>query len=166
MTSESLAQKLRRNLHLKEYLAELGALTGRTVYERELSGIEEVVATREAAQKFRIQQSDRVEIPFSGRRSERFDAFVRQLYEANPRRVSIWTPRTIDCGMIFAPSIASINFDFDFSINDDGIISFLTEDIADYLLLEFSESSDGGKILQVETGGAHWSPVAFEESNL
>ena len=161
MTPEYLSQKLRRARHLGTYLSELAILTGRTVDASELSSSDRVSIVREAAQKFCLQQPSRVEVPFSGRRSERFAEFIEGLHGKNPCPVSIWTPRTIDCGMIYVPSILAIRFDFDFSINVDGIVSFLTEDLEDNLVLDFSEANANERILQIDAKGPGWGKVVF-----
>ncbi|HJU38245.1 MAG TPA: hypothetical protein VJ724_01635 [Tahibacter sp.] len=161
MSNESLSQRLRRNAGLKKYLSELESLTGRVVRSDELSDIDQAVATRQVAQRFRSQQPTSVDMPFSERLSERFAKFVRRLYEANPCPVSIWTPRTIDCGVFVVPSILSVRFDFDYSINDDGIFSFLSEGVDDRLVLDFFEENDGEQVLRVETNGVNWRDVAY-----
>lgn len=161
MSTLSLSEKLRQKLNLKRYLDELTALIGRPVHADELGSLEQAASMREAAQKFRAQAAQVCEIPFSERCSARFKGFVHRLQEANPSSVYIWTPRTINCGTLIVASLPVVRFDFDFEINDEGILTFLTGDLEDSLLLDFSVSPIGEQVMRVETQGANWARVLF-----
>lgn len=151
----------RRKLNLTPYLAELAALTGRPVEIDELGSPEQAATMRQAGRSLVAQSAASVEIPFGDRVSEQFHAFIQRLHAANPSSISIWTPRTIDCGTLVVPSLAAIHFDFDFTINEDGILSFVTVDLMDRLLLDFSVSSAGNQSMIIETQGVNWSRVAY-----
>ena len=81
--------------------------------------------------------------------------------DVNPSSIYVWTPRTIDCGALLVTSLAEIKFDFDFAINDEGILAFTTSDLADSLLLDFSNTSAGEEVLLVETQGPNWASVVY-----
>lgn len=161
MSSSSLSARLRKNLHLKRYLEELRALTGRSVQADELGSLEQVATIRMAAQQLNSQPSVSCEVRFSDRSSERFKSFLQRLMDANPSSVYVWTPDTIDCGALMAPSLDAIRFDFDFTINDDGILSFTTSDLGDRLLLDFSIISTGEQVMKIETQGPNWARVIY-----
>lgn len=136
-------------------------MIGHPVHADELGSLEQAASLREAAQKFGMQPSQACEILFSERFSERFREFVQRLLNANPSSVYIWTPRTISCGTLLVPSLAVIKFDFDFVVNQEGILAFSTSDLEDSLLLDFSISPTGEQIMKVETQGANWGTVAY-----
>jgi hypothetical protein len=161
MSSPSLSQRLRRNLYLKSYLDELSALTGRVVQADELGSLEQAAAMRVDAQKFAGQAPTAWEIRFSERCSERFKKFLRILGDANPSPVYLWTEHTIDCGALLVPSLDVIKFDFDFTINDEGILIFKTSDLDDRLLLDFSSTPMDEQVMKIETQGANWAKVAY-----
>lgn len=161
MSEPSLSDRLRQKLHLKRYLEELSALTGRSVLANELGSLEQAAAMRMAAQKSVAQPFARYEIQFSDRRSERFRKFLQRLTDANPSPVYVWTKHTIDCGALLVPSLAVINFDFDFAINDEGILVFTTSDLADSLLLDFSSTPAGEQVMTVETQGPNWARAVY-----
>lgn len=161
MSAPSLSTRLRQNLHLKRYLDELSALTGRFVQADELGDLEQVAALRMAAQRFLEDAPAQFEIRFSDRTSERFKKFLQSLTDANPASVYLWTPDTIDCGVLLVPSLGAIKFDFDFTINDDGILSFTTSDLSDRLLLDFSSTPAGEQVMTVETQGPNWGSAVY-----
>lgn len=161
MSTPSSSEKLRRNLYLKNYLKELGALTGRTVQADELGSLEQAASIRTEAQKFINQPPTVCEIRFSDRCSERFKEFLQRLKDANSLPVYVWTEHTIDCGALLVPSIDTIKFDFDFAINDEGILAFITRDLGDSLLLDFSSTPMDEQVMKIETRGANWGTVIY-----
>lgn len=161
MSTPSSSGKFRQKLNLRRYLEELTALIGRTVHVDELGSLEQAASMQETAQKSAAQVSQACEIPFSERCSERFKGFVRRLHDANPSSVYIWTPRTIICGALLVSSLDVVKFDFDFAVNEEGILAFSTSDLEDSLLLDFSGSPAGEQIMKIETQGANWARVAY-----
>lgn len=161
MTMASSPGKLRQKLNLKRYLAELSTLTGGSVQVDELVSLEHTATLRQAQQKFEALPTSPSEIPFSERGSERFKEFVRRLHDANPSPVYVWTQRTIDCGALLIPSLMAIRWDFDFTVNEEGMLAFVTSDIADSLLLDFSELQKGEQRMKLETQGANWEGVTY-----
>lgn len=161
MPNPSSSEKLRKKLSMKMYLKELTVLAGRPVQANELGSVEKAVSVRKAGQKFSTLDAASFEIPFADLSSERFRRFVRKLYNANPSSVYVWSPRTIDCGVFLMPSIAAINFDFDFEINEEGILVFLTNDLKDRLLVDFFILSQSHKRSKVEVQGNNWGEIIY-----
>lgn len=161
MSIPSRSEKLRQKLSLKMYLVELAALTGRPVQADELIGLEQTATLRAAQQKFGAQASASFEILFSDRRAERFKKFVRRLHDANPSPVYVWTPRTVDCGALLVSSLGAIRWDFDFTVNEEGMVAFVTSDLADSLLLDLSDLPTGEQCMKVETQGQNWMSVTY-----
>jgi len=161
MPSPSLSQRLLRKSQLKKYLEELGMLTGRVIQSDELSSLEQTAAVRMSLQKIAVNSVVACEIGFSDRKSERFKKFLQSLKNANSSAIYIWTPRTYDCGVLLVPSLESIKFDFDFTINDEGIIAFTTMDLNDSLLIEMFQTSLGAQFLRIETQGVNWARTMY-----
>jgi hypothetical protein len=162
MPTPSSSEKLRRqNLNLKRYLEELAALAGRSVQASELGSVEQALSIREGGVKFVEMATASSEIPFADLSSERFKSFVKRLNEVNPSPVYVWTPRTTDCGAFLLPSISAIRFDFDFTVNSEGILVFITNDFRDRLLLDYFILPTGEQRLKIETQGENWGGMGF-----
>jgi len=161
MSSRSLSDVLRQRRHMDRYLGELSTLMARAVQPDELGSREQAVEMRVAAQGFLGQSSAWCEIKFADRSSEHFAKFLKRLTDANSSSIYVWTPHTIDCGTFLAPSLDVIKFDFPFAINDDGILSFVTSDLQDRLVLDFSRTFAGQEVMRVETQGPGWARIIY-----
>jgi hypothetical protein len=165
MSSLSSNGKLRRKLRLKQYLEELSVLTARTVHADELGSLEHAAAMQSSAQKYNVEPDVVVyRTRFADKSSEQFKKFIRGLRDANSSAIYVWTPRTIDCGAFLVPSLDDVNFDFDFNINSEGILVFVTSDLEDRLTLDFSATSNGEHVLRIETQGMNWPKVRYRAS--
>ncbi|HSX62778.1 MAG TPA: hypothetical protein VLF18_21555 [Tahibacter sp.] len=161
MTSQSLAAKLQRNLHLKSYLAELSALTSRPVEAHELGSPDDAVKYRAEASRSTLLEGARVEMPIAALGDERFTNFIGRLQEANRSSVYIWSEHSIYCGLLLVSSISSIKFDCGVGTNTGELIAFRTKDLMNRLLLDVSESQVGDKYVQIEADGVHWGRVLY-----
>lgn len=158
---QSTPAELKRKLGLKAHLAELALVLGRPVCVEELGTPKEAAALREGSRNLALQPVMAFEMPFADRMSVRFQAFIAKLHAANPSPIYVFIPSTIDCGAILVPSLTDINFGFDFKINDEGVLSFVTADLADRLLLDLFVSSAGDQLMTLETQGANWMQVIY-----
>ena len=161
MPISSSSEKLCQKLKMKKYLEELTVLVRHPVKSADLGSVEQAASIREAAKKLSVSDAASSEITFVDRSSERFKKFVRCLHDANPSQVYVWTPRTIDCGVLLVPSLSAIDFDFDFAVNEEGILVFLTDDLEDRLLLDFFILPADEKRMKIETQGANWGKVIY-----
>lgn len=161
MQYHQATQKRQRKLYLRQYLSELTALAGRDVLEDELGSVDEAVHMRELAKATLGERHEVAQIAFSEIFSNRFKKFIAKLTKANESAVLVWTPRTIFCGTFRVPSLEAVCFGFNFDINPEGIITFMTERMEDGMILDFSVDDQGGQILQIETQGAHWGQVSY-----
>lgn len=161
MSTPASSERIRQKLNLKRYLNELTSIIRRPVHADELGSLEQATSIREAGQKFGVLASESCVVPFSARCSERFKGFVQRLHDANPTSVYVWTPRTIVCGALLVSSLDVVKFDFDFAVNEEGILVFHSSDLKDRLLLDFADSATGEKIMKIETQGANWGKVAY-----
>ena len=162
MATSSSSAKLQKKLNLSRYLHELSSLIGRSIEADELGAPVGATAIREeVGLKFGSLPTQSSIISFSERCSGRFNGFIQRLGELNPLPVYVWTPRTVSCGTFLVSSLASINFNFDFDINEEGMLVFLSSDLKDKLLLDFSRLSAGNQIMTIETQGERWGRVIY-----
>lgn len=160
-TPRSLTER-RKQLNLKAYLAELSALVQRNVTPDELTTAQKVDDLKQIGlANFAGQPTAVVELPFEALTHPRFKAYVESLSLACSSPVYVWTPRTLDCGALLLPSLKAVHFDFDFTINQEGILTFATEDMTNRLLLDFSEGDDRARRVTSETQGACWYTVPY-----
>jgi hypothetical protein len=161
MSNSYIANKIRRNLSLRAYLEEISSLVGHRVQANDLVSVVDTISIQENIQKFILKPKLSWVIPFSDRGLERFGIFIKTLQKANPSPVFIWTPRTADCGTFLVQSLDMIRFDFDFLINPEGILVFVTDDFADRLLLDFSRSQVGEQMMEIEIQGDNWMNATY-----
>lgn len=161
MSNTSLSAKLRQRIDRNKYLEELRSLMGRPVETQELGTLDDVEKLRKIAKKFEFQETSSWDVEFEEIRSDRFVDFVRRLSDTNPSSVYIWTPRTIYCGALLVPSMTMLKLDFDFGINKEGILAFLTSDAQDRLLLDFYSDNNGRRRLKIEVQGDHWRSIHY-----
>lgn len=146
---------------MKKYLKELTVLAGRPVNDCELGSVEQAASIRDAAKNFATLDVMSYDMSFEDKSADRFKRFVESLHNANPSPVYIWTPRTIECGALLLPSLNVIKFDFDFHVNEEGILVLLTNDLADRLVLDFFKLPTGEQRMRIETQGANWGGISL-----
>lgn len=149
-------------MDINEYLHKLSSLAGVSVGYGDLSSKEDARLIRDRSIplcKLPVSQSD---ISFSCLRSNSFSSCVAGLFEKNPSRIYIWLEESIHFGVISVPSILAINFSFDFSIDDNGVIVFLTKDCSDRLLLDLYSDEAGSQRVLIEAQGKNWHGVCAQ----
>jgi hypothetical protein len=157
----SSSKELRRKLQLKRYLAELAAVTGRQIQADELIGLEQTTKLQADQQKFRTQSFASYEVPLSHITTKRFIDFIDRLSKSNNSNVYLWIMRSMDCGVIRLQSLYDVAWGLDLSASEEGILVFVTDDLEDSLLLDFSELPTGEQIMTIETKGANWESVTY-----
>jgi hypothetical protein len=81
---------------------------------------------------------------------------VDVLEKMNPVGVYIWTPASNVCGVLAPVSLQTIQWGFGFDLIKEGILVLLTADLADKMLLDFSQNSSGDHDLEIEVSGSKW----------
>lgn len=157
----SLNARLKRNLYLKAYLEELGELLGRKVNSEELGDLEEVEKLAMASQHLQLAPMNSFECVFSSKGSESFQEYLIELEERNSSPIYVWTPKSKFCGVLRVGGLSRINFDFEYSRFEEGIISFLTCDLRNQLLLDFFETESAQRMIEIEVQGAEWAAVRW-----
>lgn len=151
----SIAEKRLYKLNLKEYLGELEKLVGHPISEGELIGVAETRDIQVAAKRFEHLPIVAKKVPFLTPDHAFLGDVIQQLYDANNSPVFIWTPRTQYCGTLKIPSISAIKADFHYQTNNEGILAFMTDDLCDRMVIDWSND---GKTnwLTYEFQGDHW----------
>lgn len=154
--NNDLSRKLARKTQMDRYLAQVSEISGRLVEQDELDSIEETDAIRSEFKKFIDQPKAAFEIKPNDLRSGRFIHFLESLEQANPKPVFIWIERTNVCGAFKLPSVSKIYAGFKPEKVPEGIISFITEDLENSLILDFDDDS-----VEVELQGPDWIDVRY-----
>jgi hypothetical protein len=141
------------------YLLELKKLTGTNIDSAMLCSLDEVERIRKNTDI--ATNSNNFIINFGDKNSDRFEKFIKNLGKANSHPVYVWTQSANLFGLYKADSISAIDFAFSFDINTSGIVTFLTEDLNDELLLDFYYDSQNQEMLEVELKGRNWSSITF-----
>lgn len=147
--------------NIGRHLAQLSQLTGSAVREENLLSLLETGALRERSKANEYVPSWRRTVAFSEKAGRRFQRFVESLEEMNSSGVYIWTPLSNVCGLHRPVTLKSIHWEFDFELIPDGILVLLTADIADKMLLDFSEGPTGKEELEIEVSGPHWARASI-----
>ncbi|HEY2030481.1 MAG TPA: hypothetical protein VGH20_14865 [Myxococcales bacterium] len=158
MTNARDRFQYRRNL--QQHLRQQSVLTGHPVAAADLVPLEEVAVWRSRVVAMDTTARSKVRLPFEDKVTPVFDAYVRRLEQANPSQVYLWTPLASICGPAMAPSIAQVNFAFPFDVNVEGIVSFISADFRDELVLDYYEEQEQ-YFVDVEARGARWPHCDF-----
>src|SRR5688500_5918049 len=156
----SLEAKLRYNRSIKSYLAELRLLNNKDVSKEDLSSIVELEEIRRKSSLLKSLPISKFTIDFDERKSVRFNQYIQNLNKVNDSHIYIWTAKTNDCGLYKNGSIVDIDFSFPFEINE-GVLVFLSIDLKDNLLLDFSNGTEGKRVLEVEAQGLNWPKISY-----
>ncbi len=157
----NIGRRLEYKQNIREHLIELSKLVGRPVTEAELIPLEAISRADDALQALSQKRKRTFEIEFEEKTSDRFGAFVEGLFRLNPGAIYVWTPKAMICGVLRVSSLRSICFDFEFSINPDGILDLVACDFKDKVLFDFYVNDAGRQALEIVTTGDNWSDVVY-----
>lgn len=161
MTSK-LVERLTYRHNIASHLSQLSHLTNREVTAGDLLSLEATRAIREQPRPLlKNRPLKKFKIRFSEKTDARFTAFIKSLHALNPKPIYIWIDHTNECGLYEIGSILEINFKFEYSKFPAGIMSFVTKDFSDKLLLDFFEESTGEKYIEIELTGDRWSSCTY-----
>lgn len=147
--------------NISRYLLELETLASKAVNKDDLSSIKQVDEVRVSASHLENLPIEKFKIGFSEKDGSQFSRYIQGLYYSNSEQVYVWTGKTNSCGLYKVSSIKDVNFSFPFNLNEEGIVAFLSVDMKDKLLLDFSIESSGDKIVDVESQGLNWPNVKY-----
>ena len=147
--------------NIAPYLLELVILANKTVNKSDLSSVDKVDEVRAGASNLENLPIEKFTVDFSEKNDARFSSYVQGLYDANNEEVYLWTSKTNICGLYKVGSIKDVNFSFPFELNDEGVVVFVSADLENKLLLDFSVDPTGNKIVEVEAQGLNWSNIKY-----
>ena len=156
----TLAERLARAKEMPRHLSELSCLTGHKVERFDLLSPERTSSIRDQVRLTPPSPSVAWETGFREKETPRFRKFLERLHSSNASDVYLWTPATNICGLLPPLPRRAVNFDFPFNLNPEGILTVLTSDLQDRLILDYSEAKEGAR-LEIEAAGPHWSTVEF-----
>ena len=141
---ESLEQKKRR-LFGKQYLSEYQEVINKiTKNDFKILSIVETDKLIEKVSKLKLRFSKK--ILFNDK--EELKSIIFNNFNTNDS-VYIFTSLSRDCGAVLIDSIIYFNFNFNFMDDHSGIISLISSDVKNKILLDFYEE-DGLQYLEIE----------------
>lgn len=142
---ESLEQKKRR-LFGKQYLSEYQEVINKiTKNDFKILSIVETDKLIEKESKLKLRFSKK--ILFNDK--EELKSIIFNNFNTNDS-VYIFTSLSRDCGAVLIDSIIYFNFNFNFMDDHSGIISLISSDVKNKILLDFYEE-DGLQYLEIES---------------
>lgn len=120
------------------YLKELSILTGSDVSIHDLSTLEEMESVRAESREINDKPISRFSIDFKCRCDEKFINYIKKLHLSDNGEIYIWTERTNLFGLYKIKSMIYIITSFPFELNEEGIVVFLTINLKNKLLFDFS----------------------------
>lgn len=156
--------EIQRRVNLPGYLDKLECLMGFRSKLETLSSIEFVDEIRDKINRnIKSTAVATTTIPFAERVSAGFVALIEELVMRNSHPVFIWIEKANECGLAPAIRLNDFLFSFGFDSIPEGLISLITSDAKDKLLMDFEEDDDGSRIMTIELHGEHWGGVKFSE---
>jgi hypothetical protein len=157
-----LFQKAKGKSLISIYLKELNLLTRQMVEAKDLITIEDTV--RIIHKRKEISNT----IPFekltlSFEAKDRLSSYLAKMAEIKKGKVYLFTEYSKNCGALLLNSLNDFNHKFSFNDEHSGIISFLSEDLKDKLVLDFYVENDK-YILELETQGFVWNSVLYNNT--
>lgn len=160
--STNVTRRLAYKRDLKPYLDQLNALVNCKVVESDLLSLEETDSIREKSKlMLDVSKVRKFRIDFSEKSGKRFKDFIQCLSEGNSRPLYIWLNYSNSCGLYQLDSIFKFNFDFDYLTVHQGIISLLTNDMSENMILDFFEDSSGEQVVEIELTGKNWPSCIY-----
>jgi len=157
-----LVERLTYRHNIASHLSQLSHLVNREVKAEDLLPLD---ATRAIMEQIKLtlknKPSKKFQIRFSEKTAPQFTTFVECLHALNSGPIYIWLNHTNDCGLFEVRSIREIDFKFEFSKIPGEIISLITKDFSDEMLLDFFEESTGEKYIEIELTGDRWSSCTY-----
>lgn len=154
-----LFRKQRCQQHLATYLKELKAVFNVNSNEVTILNLEETDSIGEQSSgKINNNIASKKIIPFDHK--ENFLRFyIDNCSRLQPGNVYVFTDYSKDCGAAVFNSLKCLNPIFAFNAEHAGIISILSQDLANKLILDFYEENNK-LFLEVEALGSLWGEVS------
>ncbi|MGI6339278.1 MAG: hypothetical protein ACOXZV_07885 [Bacteroidales bacterium] len=152
-----LYRKVKGKSILNSYLEELNLIVRVKLSEKDLIPLEEtehLISRRKQISKSIPQK--KVKLKFEDK--ARLYGYLNALESVRNGKIILFTEYSKYCGALLLNSFNDINYDFSFDDEHSGIVSILSENLNDKLLLDFYEE-DGSFFIEVETQGHLWNCI-------
>jgi hypothetical protein len=162
MSTLTRRDRILQKTNMKTYLQVLSTLTRKPVHADTLNCLEEALLMSQKSRQVLSSPVMVYEGEFSELHSDQFIKYVQKLQISKPNPIIVWTEQTIYCGALSIPSIdAILEFDFEEIFNTESLITFITNDPRNSLLLDFELSRDNKKLMKIEVQGPNWSSISY-----
>jgi hypothetical protein len=155
----ALFQKAKGKSLMSSYLKELNLLSKLKIKVNDLITFEEtemiIHKRKEISESI---PSEKLVLKFEDK--DRLLHYLSKMAELKKGKIYMFTEYSKSCGALLLNSLIDFNYNFAFSDEHSGIISFLSEDLKDKLILDFYEES-GQYIIEIETQGYVWNSVLW-----
>ena len=138
----------------------LGLLVGGDVPAEWMVAVDESVELLKERARSDAPPGVRTEFDFSVLSSPRWRLYADQLESRSPGEVLLWIPTSPDCGLLRLPSLSRFQPTFPLEEYPEDILTLLTVDGDDSLLLDWG-SYDDERLVELESNGARWAGIPF-----
>lgn len=149
---------LQRNILLQKYIFEVNNLLSFETTQSNLLSIEDTDIIRDKAKLLRNKPKSYARMLFSNKR--KLKEYINELKQLEDGELLMLITDSYYCGAVRVPSLSDFNYNFEFSAEHCGIVSFIRSDISNELLIDFYEQG-GEQFIEVEAFGDTWSKVVI-----
>jgi hypothetical protein len=155
--------EIQRRVNLSAYIDKIECLTGNRPTIEEMTSPQFVAEMRKnLSDNLKLAPVSTKAILFAEIRSSRFASLIADLESRNPNPIFIWIEAANGCGFVKPIKLCDFQFDFEFDRIPEGIITLITSDARDKLLMDFEEDDDGTQIMTIELHGAGWGKAKIK----
>ncbi|MFT3912597.1 MAG: hypothetical protein QM704_00510 [Anaeromyxobacteraceae bacterium] len=150
---DTTSKKLRRSRHLARHLTELGRLLHKEVRTEDLLSLDETEALLARSKAVTRRAPDwKSSFPFA----EKEQRLSRPIRPIHAEMVYVWTALANDCGVHRLVRLSELDFRFSFDFSPEGILTVISEDLENQMLLDWHKDN-GVELLDLEVTGPRWS---------
>ena len=150
---EILFRKQRGKQVIDLYLEELNNLFNSSITKDNLLSLE---VTDEIISKLSLERYKLIKTSFDFKDKAKLSACINDLIKLYSGPVLVFTSYSEFCGAVEVSSLARFNVDFNYKDEHAGIISVISKDLKNKLLIDFYEEQ-GDFFITIETRGVLWS---------
>jgi len=145
--------------NMKNYLADLKIIVGRTVEADELMNLEETKLILER-REYKKYPTAEIDITVNDIGSGRFEEYIKKLNSAVESKFVVISKLTAYCGLLIVGSLFDIDWDNCFRVHRKNIY-IVTIETVDRLLVDFDVDDEGAEAPEVAAQGMHWSNIRY-----
>ena len=155
---EILVNKNQGKVYLPKYLTELNALFKCAVSINNLLSLQDsenlkdnsIIAMKGCVPIKKI-------VPFDDKKT--LEVYIKKLVHSYNKEIYVFTDYSKYCGVASVSKLECFNTSFKYEDEHAGIVSMLTKELGNNLVLDFFEDEDGIRMLELEVTGQLWSSL-------